>query len=49
MFVVVPAAQIDGVAAAAALGHAHHVDEEVQALVRLGCEQFEVGEVSEIE
>jgi hypothetical protein len=42
VLVVVPAAQVDGLPATAALGHAHHVDEEVQALVRLRREQFEV-------
>ena len=49
VFVVVPAAQIDRVALTAALGHPHDVDEEVQALFGLGRQQFDVGEVREIE
>ena len=47
--VIVPAAQIDRVALAAALGHAHDVDEEVQALVRLRRQQLDVAEMGEIE
>ena len=46
--VVVPAAQVDGIALAAALGHAHHVDEEAQALVRLGRQQLEMAQMGEV-
>ena len=47
--VIVPAAQIDRLALAAADGHAHHVDKEFQALVRLRRQQFHVAEMGEIE
>src|SRR5262245_61148743 len=49
VFVIVPTAQVDGVTAAGGFGHAHDVDEEIQALVRLGCEDFKMPEVREIE
>ena len=42
VLVVVPAAEIDGVALAAALGEAHDVDEEVEALFRLRSQQSHV-------
>jgi hypothetical protein len=48
MLVVVPAAQVDRVTLAGGLGHAHHVHEEVEALVGFGCVQLEVPEMSEI-
>ena len=49
VLVVVPAAQVHRVAATGALGHPHDVDEEVEALVGLGCQQLEVGKMREIE
>jgi hypothetical protein len=48
MFVIVPSAQKDGVAAAAALGHPHDVDEEMEAFLRLRRQQLDVREVGEI-
>ncbi len=47
--VIVPAAQVDRLALAAADGHAHHVDKELQALVGLRRQQFHVAEMGEIE
>ncbi|MNC96393.1 hypothetical protein D3C83_137540 [compost metagenome] len=47
--VIVPAAQVDRVAFPAAFGHAHDVDEEAEAVVRFGSEEFEMGEVSDVE
>jgi hypothetical protein len=49
MLVVVPPAQVDRLAATRGFGHAHDVDKEVEALVRLGCEYFQVTQVGEIE
>jgi hypothetical protein len=49
VLVVVPAAEIDGVALAAALRQAHDVDEEIEALLRLRSQQLDVREVREVE
>ena len=49
MLVVVPAAEVDGVAAAAALREAHDVDEEVEALLRFRRQQLDVRQVREVE
>ncbi len=46
--VIVPAAEVDGVALAAALGHSHDIDEEAEQLLGLGCEQFEVAEMGHV-
>ena len=46
--VVVPGAQVDGVALPAALGHAEHVDEEAQAFFRLGGEQFQMAQMGHV-
>jgi hypothetical protein len=45
VLVVVPAPQIDGLAAPAALGHPEHVDEEAQRLFGLGREQLDMREM----
>jgi hypothetical protein len=47
--VVVPGAQVDGLALAAALGQAVDVDEEIEARLRLVGQQFQVAEVSHVE
>ena len=47
--VVVPAAQIDAVALLAALGHAHHVDEELAALLEFRRQHFEMAEMGDVE
>src|SRR5581483_4030325 len=46
--VVVPAAQISGVAVLAGDRHAHHVDEEAEALVELWGHHFEVAEMRDV-
>ena len=46
--IVVPAAQVDGVALAAAFGHTHDVDEKTEALFRLGGEKFQMAQVGNI-
>ena len=45
MLVVIPATEVDRIALPAAFGHAHHVDEEVEALLRLWRNQLDVSEV----
>ena len=47
--VIVPAAQIDRLALAAGHGHAHHVDEEFQALVGFWRQQLHVAEMGHVE
>ena len=47
--VVVPAAQIDAVALLAALGHAHHVDEELAALLEFRRQHFEMAEMGDVD
>src|SRR5882672_3411119 len=47
--VVIPAAQVNRLALAAADRHAHHVDEEFQALIGFWSQQFHVAEMGEIE
>ena len=47
-FVIVPAAQEDRGARAAAFGHAEHVDEEFEAGLRLGRQQFDMPEVGDV-
>ncbi len=49
VLVVVPAAQVDRLAAPPALGHAEDVDEKAQALLGLGCEKLDVSQVCKIE
>ena len=49
VLVIIPAAQVDRLAATGGFGHPHDVDEEVEALVGLGCEDFQVREVREVE
>src|SRR5918997_129767 len=46
--VIVPAAQVGGIALPAALGHAEHVDEKSVALVELRREQFDMAEMGDI-
>src|SRR5665647_1216306 len=46
--VVVPAAQVDAVAFLAALGHAHHVDEELSAFREFGGEDFDMAEMGDV-
>ena len=47
-FIVVKSAQIDAVAVAAALGQTVDSGEEIQALVKLVCQQFDVSEMGNI-
>jgi hypothetical protein len=42
VFVVVISVQIDRISLAAALGHSHHIDEELQALLRLRSKEFKM-------
>ncbi len=49
VLVVVPPAQVDGVAAPATLGHAHDIDEETEALLGQWRQQLEVGEMGQVE
>jgi hypothetical protein len=49
VLVVVPAAQVDRLTAAPALGEPHDVDEEAQRRVGLGRQQLDMGEVRKIE
>src|SRR5262245_21845131 len=46
--IVVPAAKIDAVAFLAALGHSHHVDEELAAFLEFRGEEFDVGEMGDV-
>jgi hypothetical protein len=47
--IVVPAAQEDAVPGATAFRHAHDIDEEVEALLGPGRQQFEMPEVGDVE
>src|SRR6516225_1602303 len=46
--IIIIGMQVDRVALPAGLGHSHNLDEKLQALFRLGGEQFQVAEVSKI-
>ena len=46
--VVIPAAQVDAVALLSALGHAHDVDEEPAALLKLGREELDVAKMGDV-
>ena len=47
--VIVPGAQVDRVAFAAALGHAHDVDEEAQALFGLGRKHLQMAQMGDVQ
>ncbi len=49
VLVIVPPAQIDRIALSRGLRHAHHIDEKLQAFVRLRRQEFHVAEMREIE
>ena len=49
VLVVVPAAQIHGVALARRLGHTHDVDEEIEALLRLRRQRFQMAQMGQVE
>ena len=46
--VIIPAAQVDGIALAAALGHPHHVDEKAQALIGPGRQKFKMAQMGHV-